>query len=82
MNLDQFTDEQLKAELERREKLANKPPGMIENPDFREVILAVKDQTTQIYEGQYDERGKQYIWQTVMEACYGKGYWAWYNKMV
>jgi hypothetical protein len=81
MNLDQFTDEQIRAELERRQKKANKPPDMIENPDFSKVKEMVMAQTESLRAGKYCKYGQE-IWEAVLEAYYGRNYWDWHSEMM
>jgi hypothetical protein len=81
MNLDQFTDDQLKAELERREKKCLSSPAMIENPDFSEVKKMVMAQTESLRAGKYCKYGQE-IWEAVLEAYYGRNYWDWHSIMM
>lgn len=80
-NLKYATTEELRAELERREK-AN-IPEMIPNPDLtrlKEYLLYAQEF--------FEEHGREpkdfehYVYEKVMEAFYGPSYWSWLNEVM
>ncbi len=83
-NLSEFTDMQLRLELEKREKAIKEPPKMIKNPDFTDIIVQAAAIVQLIVDGHYHEDydHPNYIYEAVMEAVYGEDIWTWYNNNV
>lgn len=59
-------------------------PKVQENIDWSNVISTVQDQVKDVEEGTYfdEEDSKQYVWEAVMEAMYGKDFFKWFNKNI
>ncbi len=82
--LSEFTDEQLKFELERRAKVSHSAPTMIENPDWSAVIERAKYYVEMVKDGDEYRRDtdfKQYLFEEVMTTLYGKRFFNWVIKM-
>lgn len=80
MKLDTFTTEQLEEEVERRRKKEAEPPEAVANPDFREVIdTAMEGVASMVRDDYEDDDLSHLIYERVMEAVFGPGYWAWRN---
>lgn len=83
-NLNQFTDEDLQRELERRANLKKKaskpeqlnPHGSLET--LRELCQSYID--TIADEGYVDEDHKDYIFEAAMEVFFGGDVWDWINR--
>ncbi len=58
-------------------------PKLIENPDMSEVIKQVKAHVEYMGTPEYheDNDDHHYIFEAVVEACYGKEVWEWYREM-
>lgn len=83
MPLQNFTEKQLRAELERREKENAKGarPAPLAEPNFdqlREVCESYIDDLDKL--GWVDDDHKHYIFESAMEALYGKNVWFWIRK--
>lgn len=57
-------------------------PTVQENINWSNVIATAKDQVKDVEEGTYfdEEDSKQYIWEEVMTAIYGKDFFKWFNQ--
>ena len=75
--------DRLQAELEQRRKereLATMPKP-VENPDWTEVKKMCQEVIDGLAkEGWYDEDLKHYIYESAMEAVFGKDVFTWMNK--
>lgn len=85
INLSQLSDEQLKAELKRRENkasLARFIPAPVSNPDWSLVKeLCVSYLASIAKENVWDEDMWQYINEATMKAVYGPEIWDWINEV-
>ncbi|MFA6094138.1 MAG: hypothetical protein WC986_14465 [Elusimicrobiota bacterium] len=82
MNLEQISDEQLKAELERREMAAKVAtmPKPLAKPDYSKLEEVLSTGIIKIMQAnKAPEDFKQYIFEAAMEARYGTNVWTWYN---
>lgn len=79
MMINDASDAELKAELERRRTVsAVPPPKPVKNPDFTELIQTVVNGITDANKNKReDDDLRGYIYEAAVEAIYGKGYWAW-----
>ena len=78
MNLKEYTTEQLEAELKTRKDC----PKLLEHPNWTNVISMGKYRVEQISSEKFheDNDDKQYIFEEVMKALYGKDYFQWENS--
>jgi len=85
MDLKEFTKEDLKTELERRETIESKPvvPFNITQGktvrDYSKVEKACEVHIQELADGRLDEDSEHYIYEAAMEAVYGKKIWDWVN---
>lgn len=83
MSIKDYSDEEIQKELERRQKEKTKVPEPIKNIDWSEVFRLVKEGIYSISEDGYEPKDfKHYIFETVMEAVYGKNIWKWWSNNV
>lgn len=80
--LKDYSLDALRGEVEKREREDELPPPKPNaKPDFSVVIETVtKGIETAIAENYQDGDFKHHVYEAVMEAIYGKGFWAWHNK--
>ena len=72
---------ELLAEIDRRNKSKFKLPTPLEEPNLQSLIAMVIDGTREINEkGFEDEDFEHYVYETAIEAIYGKAYWEWFKK--
>jgi len=80
-----FSNNELKAELKRREDLERLAaiPKPIENPNFSELVTQCNTYITELSESIFPiESGDhiQYIFEEAMKAVYGKNVFEWINE--
>jgi hypothetical protein len=81
LRLDRFSMEDLKKEIERREKLVDLPPEPLGHPDFNPLLHMVAHAVKSIVATQSPGKGfKQYVFEAVLEGIYGEKIWPWWNK--
>lgn len=81
--VDQMSDAELKAELQRRkkEKEEAEKPKLLEKPDLIQLISTCQGYIDEAdKEGRVDEDMTQYIFEAAMQALYGKDVFKWINK--
>jgi hypothetical protein len=83
-DLDHISDEQLRAELERREEAeeARLRPRPQPYQDYEGLVKQCEAYIEELANYSYDEDAKQYIYEAAIEAIYGKGVWKWINSRV
>lgn len=83
MGLEEYTPDQLKKELERREK---KPvaPKMIDNPDFTALKLLCQDYVDYCVSDAFceDNDYDDHISEAVIEAFFGEEFWQFFNNLI
>lgn len=84
MNLNDFSDEQLQAELERRKNDEGElqKPVQLDVPDFaplRKICLKYIDA---LAVNETDDDLEYYIFECAMECIYGKDVWKWINAKI
>ena len=80
--LENYTDEELRAEAVRREKVreAKAKPRQMDIPDWSYVRSLCEEWIDAMAEaGRPPKDGKQYIFEATMEALYGKAIWPYLN---
>lgn len=82
--LKDYTPEELRAELERREKEKNSPPSVLPVIDWSGVINQAKSITKTVADGKHidDNDDAHYLYEEVMKAVYGKDYFKWFNVAI
>ena len=80
-----MSDDELKAELERREKREEEkksaPPEPLREPNFEPLRkMIIRGTLDAIDIGAEDDDFQHYLYEAAMEAVYGKGFWVWRNK--
>ena len=82
-DLSRLSSEELKAELERREKGKSAPaplPHVLNNyTALRDMII--EGVNTAIQEDRKPKDFRHYVWETAMEAVYGREFWTWWNAL-
>ncbi|OGU60446.1 MAG: hypothetical protein A2V66_01810 [Ignavibacteria bacterium RBG_13_36_8] len=80
MDIKDFTDQQLKDELKRREMVIDRPePKPITISGHNKFIAACEAYIKDIEE-KHPEPEKQYVFEAAMEAVYGEKIWEWVNS--
>lgn len=80
--LGDVSDDELRAELDRRARLVSDPPPSLPSPDFthlRELIAQGVADASQNKIWMKDF--KQYVYEAAMEAVYGPNFWTWINAV-
>lgn len=84
MSADKFagvTDEELAAELARREAENDVRPQAIPVPDWSPLVQYLEEGMDKVEtEGEVPKDFEQYIYETALEALYGPNVWDWWNK--
>lgn len=78
--LDKYSDQELQAELERRQKIANAPPKKLDQINWKPIEDMVVSHITNLTEAAPDEDFPHYIFEAEIEAVYGNSIWEWYRK--
>lgn len=74
-----YGTEELKAELDRRERRSCPPP--LEKPCFEELKNFVIAIVEEVENNEGPAKGFEHdLFEASMEAVYGKGIWNWWNK--
>lgn len=80
--LEQFSLQQLQAEIKARETAAKAEPIAVDNPDFSKLIdmvrACIRDAKRECFWG---EDNRYYIYEATIEALYGKSFWAWITNL-
>jgi hypothetical protein len=81
MSLEEYTDAELKDELEKREILREKKPLPYSDIRCSALLKPIVDATEaylqELKAGSNNNDLKQYIFETVMDTFYGKDVWLW-----
>ena len=79
----EYSDEELQQELERRRNKKARKPKPVENPDFSTLIeTCQKNIDFLVTEGGDDSDWEYWIYEAAMEAVFGKVVWDWINERV
>lgn len=79
MALKDYSDEELMTEMNRRKALET-APVMLDNPNYDAIRNSARGVIDEIIQcGCMDDDTKHYMYETVMEAFYGKDIWKWKN---
>lgn len=79
-NLTGFTDEQLRAELERRRLGARPQPK--QNPDFGPLIQMLEDDIAEMEQTKHrDDDISHYVYESALKCLYGPDVFKWINKV-
>lgn len=82
MNLANYSDLQLRAEIERREQIAKIPaPTVQTNIDITPVIDLVVSWVTRLADGKHNDDIKDYVFEAAVTAVYGMDAWKWINAV-
>lgn len=82
---DDFTDDELKNELERRKqtKKEHEIPKLIENPDLTVMKKALTHYINYIVENGHEEKDCEYwIYETAVKTFFGDNTFDWINKNI
>lgn len=80
-NLHEYTDLELKEEMERRVREKNKMPVPLDGSDFREVALLLTEEVQFLAREKCNSKGiERHVFEAVMEAVFGKKIWEWWNE--
>lgn len=81
MAIDDFTEEELKKELERRKKKKTSPPKPKANPDWSQLLQTMASGLEEMIKAEYEDSDLEaYVAEAAWEAVYGTEFWAWKNK--
>ena len=82
MNLDDYTSDDLVKELKKREEeeIEETRPQPLDVQDFSQVRKACEVHIQELIDGKVDSDIDHYIYETAMEAIYGKDIWNWVNS--
>lgn len=80
-NFDLYTDDMLRAELDRRERLKQlRNPMPLQEPDMTEVIKLVHGYVDELASSRHRQDDIQYyVFEAAVTAVYGPGVWTWIN---
>ena len=81
MDFSDISTDDLKAELERRERTSDRP-APLENPDFSRLL-----KTCEAVMNDYERDGRSkdnghYIYEEAMQAVYGDNVFEWINQVI
>ena len=80
MNIQEFSIEELEAELKNRKKQV---PTMTQDPSWERLIAYVLGAIKEIVDTEYvPDDFKYYVFEIVMATSYGNEFGEWYNKYV
>ena len=80
MNIQEFSIEELEAELKNRKKQV---PTMTQDPSWERLIAYVLGAIKEIVDTEYVlDDFECYVFEIVMATLYGNEFWDWYNKYV
>lgn len=83
MSFDNYSDEDLLAEIKRRKRVKKEKPKQLEVLNCEPMRKACQQYIDEIVENKYvDEDLKQYIFECAMETIFGKDVWNWINAML
>lgn len=83
MSFENFTDEELKAELEKRTNPTPAFPLPLAEPKFERLRALCVDYLTDLNKnGRVDDDYKYYIYEVALEAVYGKEVWKFINRVM
>lgn len=78
--LKDFTEEELQAELEAREKKRSQVISPLIDPNFDALVSMIKEGVSRSAANEYESADfPHYVYEAAMEAVYGAGYWKWRN---
>lgn len=78
MDLSKATDDQLRAELERRSKVKPACPQPKPNVDFQPVLTMLNEMVEKASTDEYwEEDNDQYLYECLINAVYGPAFWDW-----
>lgn len=83
MSIDNLTDEELAAELERRKqrKEQEEKPKQLETIDITSLRAICQEYIDTLASGGYvSDDFDHYIYEAAIEAVFGTGVWGWINK--
>lgn len=79
--LNEYSDEQLRAELERRKKIVETAPAELTYHDFRPLIDLVREGVTAVRVSGFAPKDFEHgVFEVALEGMYGKGFWTWWDK--
>ena len=80
INLSEFTEDELVAEIKRR-RWGDKPP-MLQHTDFNKLVETCQKYINYVDSDDYHEDNdwSHYIYEAVIETLYGKDVWKWINN--
>lgn len=85
MNLKDFTDEDLSAELARRKAARLQRPAPLEQPNWQPLHVMVAEYAAWCDSDDYNCDGasdwEHYIYERAVECVYGKAFWDWINRV-
>lgn len=83
MSLDEFTDNELQMELDRRKNMRENLPLELKKPDYSALHKSVVAYLEALAEnGLEDNDTEHYIFETAVEAVYGEGVWDFVNSII
>ena len=80
MSIEQFTEEQLLAELKRREQTKDRPRPL-NNPDYSQLIKVTEAIFDSYQKDGYFKDDDHWCYESLMECLYGSNVFNWINKV-
>jgi len=82
MSLKEYSEKELQQELNDRKQRKQDTPTPVEEPDYSDVFASAVEYITELSEtGSEPKDYPQYVFETVMEAVYGKNVWDYINEI-
>ena len=79
-DLKNYTKDELLEEIERRDRRRKDRPIQVKDPDFGPAVKYAEELMNDIEKGEVNDDAQHYVYETVMEAVYGKDVWNWINE--
>ncbi len=77
-DLSQFSEAELKAELEHRTSTPQAPPVPLPSPDWKPLVECITGGVAQMVKDQFeDEDFKHYVYEAAIRCLYGPSFWIW-----
>ena len=81
-NISDFSENELKEELERREKekKISQTPKPVANVDWSHLHNLLIEEVENRADGNHTKDFEHWVFETALEAVFGKSIWDWWNK--
>ena len=81
-DISEFTDMELREELEHRKRIAIAPPQPIDNPNFEPMRQMIIDTINSLAKGDWIDKSdfETWVYKDALQAIYGPKFWDWSNQ--